>query len=468
MFSPLAGPLEQFCGPIVCMLISTIISEICLFLLYIQRNIWFFYSISILVGLGVGISANIPIKNACFYYPEKKGLISASIMSFVAVGTAIYILVGEQLINPEKRGVIDQETDPYYPEDISERVKNYFIFGMFVLPIGSILSCLFFYKYNPICETEEKENEKNGEPDEENEENEGNEETENEKKEELKEDFIKKNVRQKKLNSFYKPSPGKNVKKVLKSFRFWRNIIITSFLPFYFSFINSSFRAYAVMIGVDQGILYYLGSVIALISCFFSPVWATLVDKYGFGPIIRIIGCICSGMSIYFYFFVDDKLFYIIGVIFTFSVLVGLMASMTPHLMTIFGMRYFLVVGGFARLFNEISVFSAGLTSIIISIYFKNAKELKIPYQIIIAIGGGLSIIGLIAVFFENDEKFIYGDEIEQAKYFKKEDDNNPNDNTFEQEKDYINENASRILGDSIGTEATNKNEENVNKNMLE
>ena len=280
--------------------------------------------------------------------------------------------------------------------------------------------------------------------------------------------LVKNQKPKKKFNSFYKPTSGKNVKQVLKSFRFWRNIIITSFLPFYFSFINSSFRAYAVMIGVDQGILYYLGSVISLISCFFSPIWAALVDKFGFGPIIKIIGCICSGMSIYFYFFVDDKLFYIIGVIITFSVLVGLMASMTPHLMTIFGMRYFLVVGGFARLFNEASVFSAALTSIIISIYFKNAKDLKIPYQIVIASGGVLSIIGLIFVFFENDEKFIYGDDIEQAKYFKKEDDINPNDNTFEQEKNYINENASRILGESIGTDSTNKNEENVNKNVLE
>jgi hypothetical protein len=439
---------------------SNIIIEICFYLYYLQRNIWYFYGITLLMGIGTGLSTNILLKNSCFYYPKHKGLISSVIMSFMGVSASVYALLAEQLVNPNKIEASNIDTIPIYPEEIAKNFKNYFIFAMIALPIGTVLTIIFFYKYDPSCEEEEEDDEEKKIENKEISEN-----TEN--KEEMNEILVK-NQKQKKLNSFYKPSPGKNVKKVLKSFRFWRNIIITSFLPFYFSFINSSFRAYAVMIGVDQGILYYLGSVIALISCFFSPVWATLVDKYGFGPIIRIIGCICSGMSIYFYFFVDDKLFYIIGVIFTFSVLVGLMASMTPHLMTIFGMRYFLVVGGFARLFNEISVFSAGLTSIIISIYFKNAKELKIPYQIIIAIGGGLSIIGLIAVFFENDEKFIYGDEIEQAKYFKKEDDNNPNDNTFEQEKNYINENASRILGDSIGTEATNKNEENVNKNMLE
>ena len=461
MFSPLAGPLEQFCGPIVCMLISTIISEICLFLFYIQRNIWFFYSISILVGLGVGISANIPIKNACFYYPEKKGLISASIMSFVAVGTAIYILVGEQLINPEKRGVIDQETDPYYPEDISERVKNYFIFGMFVLPIGSILSCLFFYKYNPICETEEKENEKNGEPDEENEENEGNEETENEKKEELKEDFIKKNVRPKKLNSFYKPSPSKNIKKALKSCRFWRNIIIAGVMPFWVCFIQASFRAYVVMLGVDTNIIFYLGSGLSLIGCILGPIWATLVDKFGFQPIMKIIGFICSLMPIYFYLFMGDKFYYPIGLIISVSTFIGIMSALTPHLMHIYGIRYFLTIGGLARLFNDLSGFLAALTSIIISIFYKNAEELLFPYQMIVAGGGVLSVIGLILVFFENDEKYNFGDEDEENRYLENGEADKQND-TFEKEKNYINENASTILDVTNSSRTTLNTNDNI------
>ena len=82
LFSPLSGPVEKTLGPILSLLISSIFVEICLFLFYIQRNIWFFYSIILLCGFGVGISANIPVKNSCLYYPEKKGLISAGIMSF--------------------------------------------------------------------------------------------------------------------------------------------------------------------------------------------------------------------------------------------------------------------------------------------------------------------------------------------------------------------------------------------------
>ncbi len=58
----------------------------------------------------------------------------------------------------------------------------------------------------------------------------------------------------------------------------------------------------------------------------------------------------------------------------------------------------------------------------------------------VVAGGFFLSVIGLIMIFFENDEKFIYGDENEEEKYYVKEGENGPND-TFEKEKQYIIEN---------------------------
>ena len=461
LFSPLSGPLEKACGPIISLVISSIIIEICFFLYYFQRNIWVFYSITLFTGLGAGLSANIPVKNACFYYPEKKGLISSVIRSFAAISSSLYILLGEKLINPEKEGVIDEKTNPYYSEKVSERTKNYFIFAMIVLPIGTLLSIILFYKYHPDCEKEENEDKENNEENGENEENQ-----ENEEKEELKDVLV--NKKKPKLNSFYKPSPSKNIKIALKNFRFWRNILITAITPFYFYFIQSSFRAYVVMLGVDTNIIFFLGSVIALISCFFGPIWAIMTDKFGYQPIMKIICFCCCGMSIFFYFFIDDKLFYIIGLIIAISTLIGVMAAVTPHLMNIYGMRYFLTIGGFARLFNEFSVFTAALTSIILSIFYKNAEELKFPYQIIIIVGGVLSIIGSILVFFENDEKFLYGDEKEEDQYYSK-DGQNSND-TSEKEKNYINENVGSILDVSNSNRSTlnpeeNKSEENVDNN---
>ena len=456
LFSPISGSLEKTCGPINSLFISFIIIEICLFLFYIQRNIWIFYSITLLVGFGAGISSQIPIKNACFYYPEKKGLISSVIMSFIGVSAALYIFIGENIVNPDKEGVIDQEKEPYYSEEVSERSKNYFLFAMIALPIFTFLSFLFFYKYNPNCENEENEEEN---------EEENNEENKEEIKEELKDNFIKKDKKKKKLNSFYKPSPSKNIKIALKSFRFWRNIIISGVMPFWLYFIQSSFRAYVVMLGVDTNIIYFLGSGISLISCILGPVWASLVDKFGFQPIIMVIGIISSGMPIYFFFFLNNQLFYVIGLIISTSILVGIMASVTPHLMQIYGLRYYLTIGGLARLFNDLCSFTAAITTIVLSVYFKNAQELLFPYRMVVAGGFFLSVLGLIMIFFENDDKFIYGDEKEEEKYFVKERENGQND-TFEKEKEFINENASTIL--DVSNSKLNNNESRNEESKLD
>ena len=443
LFSPLSGPLVEKFGPIIPVIISAIIIEISLFLFYLQQNIWYFYGISLLAGIGSGLSANILLRNTCFYYPKRKGLISAIIMSFMGLCLSLYSLLGEQIVNPDK---VQAESDDryYYPIEVAKNVKKYFIFAMIVLPICTALTILLFYQYDPKCEEEEGE-EKNIEN------------SENlEKKEEMNAQLIN-NKKDPKLNSFYKPSPKRNIKIALKNFRFWRNIMIAGLLPLYISFIRCTFRAYVVMIKVDPDVIYYLGFSVALISCIFGPIWASLVDKFGFQPIMKIIGILISAMSVYFFFFIDDDLFYVIGLFFIIAMLVGIMASMTPHLMNIYGMRYYLIIGGFARLFNDLSSFIVAIISIVISFYCKTAEELKVPYQIVIASGGILSLIGLTMVFFENDEKFIYGDENNDNKYFKKEDDNTPSDNTFEKDKNDNNAKSNNVLNASNTTEESNE-----------
>ena len=138
------------------------------------------------------------------------------------------------------------------------------------------------------------------------------------------------------------------------------------------------------------------------------------------------------------------------------------MSSLTPHLMQIYGMRYFLTIGGFAKLFNELSDFLAALTSIILSIFFKNADELLFPYQMVIAVGGVLSIIGLILTFYENDEEFVFGEENEENKNLEKEGEERPSE-SFEKEKNYINENVSTILDPNSSRTTLNKNENSNN-----
>ena len=393
----------------------------------------------LLTGIGSGLSANILLKNICFFYPKKKGLVSSLLMSFIAISMAVFTLLGEQIVNPNKEPIIDEINDPYYSYEVSQNVKKYFIFTLIAFPAFNLFAIIFFYKYDPKCEKEE-----GGEEQIETDEN-------FEKKEETKETLMNKNNNQP-VNTFYKKASKTKVQKVIKGFRFWRNIIIVGLLPFYFSILNASFRAYIAMLGLDQSIIYFLGCAIGLIICFVGPIWATLVDKFGFQPIMKIIGFIISGMSIYFVFFIDSPYGYLIGFIIAIVAFVGIMSATTPHLMNVFGMSNFLLIMGFALLFNQISSFSAALISIIISIFYKNAFELKVPYQIVCLEGGVLSFIGLVMVFYENDEKFVYGDENEENKYFIKNGDNNTVEKENDKDKNYYNENAGTILAPSNNT----------------
>ena len=50
-----------------------------------------------------------------------------------------------------------------------------------------------------------------------------------------------------------------------------------------------------------------------------------------------------------------DKFYYPIGLAISVSTFIGIMSALTPHLMHIYGIRYFLTIGGLARLFNELT-----------------------------------------------------------------------------------------------------------------
>ena len=466
IFSPLSGVMETLLGSRLAMLSSSIIIELSFIFLYFQGNIFIFYTLSLFLGVGCGLSANICVKNCCFYYPKKKGLISALIMSLGAMTGSSYTYLGEKIINPDREKVIDKDKEPYYRQEIAERSKYYFLFAMIAIPIYNAISLFLFYKYDPSCEIENDINEKNenkvddikgpllekndednenkNENEEENKEenkeknkeenkvenkeenNEKNNEVkENEENEENKdiginineiknEDNNKKenNKKEKKVekidvsNSYLKPSPKKNIKKALKNWRFWRNILISGVMPFGLFFIFNTFRAYASLLAIDGKVVGTLAPALNIIGSTFNPVWAFLTDKYGFQPIIRIMAICIIGVNVYFFIFMDNKTFYVFGLYVSCIFRGGVLASITPHIMQIYGLRCYLTLGGCQRLFNQLISFIIGMLSLIFSLFFGNASELLLPYRMVCVVGVVLAVMGLFLIFFETDEKF--------------------------------------------------------------
>ena len=462
IFAPLSGVMETLLGSRLAILTSFSVIEVALIFLYFQKNVFIFYTLSLFLGIGCGLAANIAVKNACLYYPKKKGLISALVMSLGAMIGSSYTYLGEKIINPKREKVIDKEKEPYYKKEIAERSKYFFLLGMVVIPTSLALSLFLFYKYDPSCEIEQDGNEKienkvdeikgplldkneeaiennnnenqNKEENKEinNEEKENQENTENkdsnlnvnenEKKDEDNNNKEGNNKEEKKVekinvsNSYLKPSPKKNIKKALKKWRFWRNILISGVMPFGLFFIFTTYRAYASLLGVDGKIVGTLASAINIVGSTFNPVWAFLTDKYGFQPIIRIIAICVVGVNIYFFIFMNNKTFYVIGLYMSCIFRGGVLACITPHIMHIYGLRYYLTLGGFGRLFNQVFSFIIAWISIIFSIFFDTAKELLWPYRIMCVVGVGFAVMGLVLIFFETDEKFNFDDDEEKIE----------------------------------------------------
>ena len=75
--------------------------------------------------------------------------------------------------------------------------------------------------------------------------------------------------------------------------------MIVGLMPFLAYFLNSTYRAYAPMIGINKDLVSYLSMIINGLSSLTGLIWAFIFDKYGFQIIIKIMSIICIIESIY-------------------------------------------------------------------------------------------------------------------------------------------------------------------------
>ena len=398
IFSPLSGVMENCCGARASILVSSIFVGGAFLSFYFLRNIWFFYGLTLLLGIGSGLSNQIIIKNTCCFYPNAKGVISASISTIGSLFGAGYSFLGEKFINPDRKPVINVEEQSYYEEKIAERSKYFFLFASGLIFFSSIVSIILYYKYDPNSfgyeGIENEVNEISGPLTGEINEDENNLET---------------NQNENVPKDLGRPNQ-KNIRIAVSRWRFWRNILLVGAMPFMIWFEGATSRSLGSIIDVDRNLLGYMGGIVSILGCIANPFWALFVDKCGFRPIMVIISFLTIGLSVYFYFFFSNPSFFIYGVFASAVLRGGIISSLVPHLMHIFGLKYYLTLGGLGRLFTQLFSFTAGGTSIVISYFYKTRDELLKAYKIVCYVGAGFALFGFILAFFENDEKFDYGD----------------------------------------------------------
>lgn len=391
VFSPFSGIFEKLIGPNITILLGITIVEFTLFGLYLIRNIYMLYFSMFLFGLSFGFCSSITMKNACCYYSNKRGIISSSLMSTATLISAGVSVLGEKFINPNSMPIIDKVKQPYYTKDIASRSWNYLKLPIIYLPISLLLTEFLFIKY-----------ESNGQSVEE--------QVNYEKVTSQSEMTNNTNdINQKEGDTIQtKENYIKNIKYALCHKRFWKNVGIGSLTPFCLLFISQSSRAYSSLAGVNPSFITFQPALMMIIFCVISPIWGCLTDKFGFRKIIRIVSVLALIFDIYFTLFLSVNILYVIGLILSGITASGMIVSMSPHLMQIYGMEHYLIIGGIMRLFNGIiNILSSGL-SIVISIYYKTAKEMQTPYRIICFISIFLTFFAVLLAFSETDDKFVY------------------------------------------------------------
>ena len=251
------------------------------------QNIWLCYVLTFFMASGSGIANSLVGKNLAFFRPERKGLLVSIIGAITTLFSGGFSITGEKLINPD--GYTLNKTEEYYDYKYSSKTYIYFTMGFFAIPIGVIIFLFFIVVYikkdsESVKEKEEivgtKEEIKNSEDEEikdkntnNNEDNE-NETNENKKeKEEEEELLISKDI--------VEMNKKKKIKKVIKTFRFWRISIAQFLLTFSFSFIVGTGRTFGALIGINGGALQFLMLCHSGALIIVGPLLGFLVDKKG-------------------------------------------------------------------------------------------------------------------------------------------------------------------------------------------
>ena len=362
-FVSIGGLIESKVGVHIAMLIGSTVILLGNTLLYFSEHILLTYLSMIIFGIGFGFALFAPVKNACFYYPEKKGLISAVISSLGHIAGAGYNLIGETLINKENYTL--QKDEVKYPFEIAKNVKRYYRFIFLTVPIGTIFGLLLTFQYK--------------------------------KKKNL--SFISK----KEEKGQYK----KDLKRIIKSKRVWTLSLVCWLGTFLLFLLLNTFKAIGATAPkrVDAALLKYTAVFVGFSLSLSSPLWGIMIDKISFRVLFSIINVIGMFVGVAIVLGI-----YYLPIMFCVTVCVnalcvsGVRTILNPHVMKIFGIKYSMIVYGIIGLVSGSSNFMGSLFSFVVSSVFKN--NMNFAYGCIFIFGSVLNFFSLILTQFEKDDVF--------------------------------------------------------------
>ena len=373
--TPLGGILEDKIGGKKTIFLSTLIICISLTLMYYFKNIFIDYIIMCLIGLGLAIGINIPRKNACSYFMNKKVLtygLCYFIPSFLCIG--LNIINEKYILNPlSESPTID---NIYYDKKIFYNFQNLIIFEICLMAFICFITLILFIQNNPndtikfgfneIIKGESNNNQ-------------------------ISKNSILNNIK---------------VKKAIFNFRAIKLfLMIFSFFPV-INFINNTWRPIGIYYKVNTYYLQMTGALYCLSSCISSVIFSLIGDKIQFRILFVIFALILTFISYVFPLTFNNSILFISQVMSISFIYNGYNIIIDPHMMKIYGIENYIKIGGIIRSSEGI----CEIFSIIFAFYLENSfsgNKDKV-YRNMYSISGLFSLTSLLISLFENDDKFNY------------------------------------------------------------
>ena len=375
--SPFAGIFNKKIGITKTLFLGNFLMILPSYLIYLSENIYFDYFYFIFYGIGIGLSQRITIHNSVQYFPNCKGLISSLYSTFCGIGIIFLNFYVENFIINPKHFEPNVENNTFYSGEINYNFKQFLKLQIFCYLILTLLTFVFIFPF---------ENEKNFD------ENENENENEN-----LYVQMEKDDENEYDIN---------DIKMALKSKRFLKILIIFFNTIFFVTLIENTYRPIAILKKIDTKTQQNIISLVFILICILTLIFGILFDKFSFKIIMNLINFIIC-FSCFFYNFSDYSnitfVFWCLSISFGNA---GIYSILYPHIMKIFGIKYYLELSGIVSLMDSLS--SPFVSAFVYSMDFFFENNRNFGYFLVYFFCGILNIISIYFTCYENEIEFEY------------------------------------------------------------
>ena len=398
IFCFFGGIVGHFLGPRAVILLGGISIAIGDLLFTFSKSLIFDFFINIFFGVGFAISMTASVKNACKYFPEKRGLINSIAGGFGGnLGSSTFNLIIMLFVS--KGDYPRADDNNMYIKSTAENYKIFFYIHAFVSFGFGLLSCLLLFPYEDINKDKDK---KNFSP----------------MVEQNNIDRLPENINKeinKANNDLIRNNYKQDLKLILRHYRIYYLLCIFLFSNFLQGFIltvgfnfgtmNHGISDDSKKIGGDEMSIIFM--LMSLVSCFFGPMFGAIYDKLKFKKTMILLNIISVLNGCLIYFTVRlGVIYYGITIILNGCLNSGEFSMIFPYVSKIFGFQY-------AGELYGIVVLSVGISSILSSsIYYIISKVIKtendVSYLFIFCFGIILNIISIVLTYYEKDEMFSF------------------------------------------------------------